>query len=102
MRTPLDMTRKVSAMTIAGPRRRPPPRPGGSRADHVDRIEDAAPLGRALVAGGLPALEVTLRTPAALDAIRAMAEIPGGVVGAGTILDIAQAKAAVAAGASSA
>ena len=54
----------------------------------VDRLEDAAPLGRALVAGGLPALEVTLRTPVALDVIRAMAEIPGGVVGAGTILDI--------------
>jgi 2-dehydro-3-deoxyphosphogluconate aldolase/(4S)-4-hydroxy-2-oxoglutarate aldolase len=65
----------------------------------VDRAADAAPLGRALVAGGLPALEVTLRTPAALDAIRAMAEIEGGVVGAGTILDVAQAKAAVAAGA---
>lgn len=65
----------------------------------VDRLEDAAPLARALVAGGLPALEVTLRTPVALDVIRAMAEIPGGVVGAGTILDIDQAKAAVAAGA---
>jgi 2-dehydro-3-deoxyphosphogluconate aldolase/(4S)-4-hydroxy-2-oxoglutarate aldolase len=65
----------------------------------VDRVADAAPLARALVAGGLPALEVTLRTPTALDTIRAMAEIEGGVVGAGTILDAAQAKAAVAAGA---
>ncbi len=65
----------------------------------VDRVEDAAPLGRALVAGGLPALEVTLRTPAALDAIRAMSEIEGGVVGAGTILEPAQAREAVAAGA---
>ncbi|WP_181703004.1 bifunctional 4-hydroxy-2-oxoglutarate aldolase/2-dehydro-3-deoxy-phosphogluconate aldolase [Chthonobacter albigriseus] len=65
----------------------------------VDRVEDAAPLARALVAGGLPALEVTLRTPAALDAIRAMADVPGGVVGAGTILDPAQARDAVAAGA---
>jgi 2-dehydro-3-deoxyphosphogluconate aldolase/(4S)-4-hydroxy-2-oxoglutarate aldolase len=46
----------------------------------------AASLARALVAGGLPALEVTLRTPAALDAIRAMAAVPGGVVGAGTLL----------------
>lgn len=65
----------------------------------VDRLADAAPLGRALVAGGLPALEVTLRTPAALDAIRDMSTIEGGVVGAGTILDPAQARDAVAAGA---
>lgn len=65
-------------------------------------IEDrahAAPLARALVAGGLPALEVTLRTPAALDAIRAMAEVEGGVVGAGTLLTPADVKAAKAAGA---
>lgn len=57
----------------------------------------AAPLAEALVAGGLPALEVTLRTPAALDAIREMASVPGGVVGAGTLLtarDVEQAKAA--------
>lgn len=47
----------------------------------------AAPLARALVAGGLPALEVTLRTPAALDAVREMAEVPGAVVGVGTVLD---------------
>ena len=46
----------------------------------------AAGLARALVAGGLPALEVTLRTPAALDAIREMAQIEGGVVGAGTLM----------------
>ena len=63
-------------------------------------IEDAAvarPLATALVAGGLPALEVTLRTPAALDAIREMSAVPGGVVGAGTLLtpeDVAAAKAA--------
>ncbi|MFN3825877.1 MAG: bifunctional 4-hydroxy-2-oxoglutarate aldolase/2-dehydro-3-deoxy-phosphogluconate aldolase [Pseudorhodobacter sp.] len=65
-------------------------------------IEDAgsaAALARALVAGGLPALEVTLRTPAALDAIRAMSEVPGGVVGAGTLLTPADVKAAKAAGA---
>ena len=43
-------------------------------------------LARALVKGGLPALEVTLRTPAALDAIRAMRVVDGGVVGAGTIM----------------
>ena len=54
---------------------------------------------RALVAGGLPALEVTLRTPGALDAIRAMAEVEGGVVGAGTLLTPADVKAAKAAGA---
>lgn len=59
----------------------------------------AADLARALVAGGLPALEVTLRTPAALDAIRAMAEVPGGVVGAGTLLTPADVRAAKAAGA---
>lgn len=63
-------------------------------------VEDAAqarPLAEALVAGGLPALEVTLRTPAALDAIRAMAQVPGGVVGAGTLItpeDVRLAKAA--------
>ncbi|SFC56744.1 bifunctional 4-hydroxy-2-oxoglutarate aldolase/2-dehydro-3-deoxy-phosphogluconate aldolase [Tropicimonas isoalkanivorans] len=63
-------------------------------------IEDAStarPLAQALVAGGLPVLEVTLRTPAALDAIRAMAQVDGGVVGAGTLLtpeDVAAAKAA--------
>ena len=51
------------------------------------------------MAGGLPALEVTLRTPAALDVIRAMAEVPGGVVGAGTLLTPADVKAAKAAGA---
>lgn len=52
-------------------------------------IEDAAhavPLARALVAGGLPVLEVTLRTPAAFDAIRAMAGVDGAEVGAGTVL----------------
>lgn len=65
-------------------------------------IEDAAQakgLAQALVKGGLPALEVTLRTPAALDAIRAMAEVPGGVVGAGTLLTAGDVKAAKAAGA---
>ena len=65
-------------------------------------IEDpahAGPLAQALVAGGLPALEVTLRTPAALEAIRLMAEVPGGVVGAGTLLTPADVKAAKAAGA---
>lgn len=65
----------------------------------VQDLAHAAPLARALVAGGLPALEVTLRTPCALDAIRAMAEVEGGVVGAGTLLTPADVKAAKAAGA---
>lgn len=65
-------------------------------------VEDAVharPLAEALVAGGLPALEVTLRTPAALDVIAAMAEVPGGVVGAGTLLTAEDVRAARAAGA---
>ena len=65
----------------------------------IDDLAHAAPLARALVAGGLPALEVTLRTPVALDAIRAMADVAGGTVGAGTLLTPADVKAAKAAGA---
>ncbi len=65
----------------------------------IDDLAHAAKLAQALVAGGLPALEVTLRTPAALDAIRAMSQVPGGVVGAGTLLTPADVKAAKAAGA---
>ena len=65
----------------------------------IEEHAQAAPLAKALVAGGLPALEVTLRTPAALEAIRAMAEVEGGVVGAGTLLTPADVKAAKAAGA---
>jgi len=54
----------------------------------IDDVAKAAPLGRALVAGGLKALEVTLRTPAAMECIRVMAnEVEGGVVGAGTVLN---------------
>lgn len=63
----------------------------------IDDASKAADLARALVAGGLPALEVTLRTPAALDAIREMAQVEGGVVGAGTLLtpdDVLKAKEA--------
>ncbi|MGZ0234451.1 bifunctional 4-hydroxy-2-oxoglutarate aldolase/2-dehydro-3-deoxy-phosphogluconate aldolase [Streptomyces sp. CPS1] len=60
----------------------------------------AVPLARALVAGGLPAIEVTLRTPGALDAIRAIAdEVPQAVVGAGTVITAEQVDACVAAGA---
>jgi 2-dehydro-3-deoxyphosphogluconate aldolase / (4S)-4-hydroxy-2-oxoglutarate aldolase len=65
----------------------------------IDELAQARPLAEALVRGGLPALEVTLRTPVALDAIRAMAEVPGGVVGAGTLLTPSDVKAAKAAGA---
>ncbi|MFF7727749.1 bifunctional 4-hydroxy-2-oxoglutarate aldolase/2-dehydro-3-deoxy-phosphogluconate aldolase [Streptomyces sp. NPDC008001] len=61
---------------------------------------DAVPLARALAAGGLPAIEVTLRTDAALDAIRAVAaEVPEVAVGAGTVLSPGRAAAAVRAGA---
>ncbi|MDD9729087.1 bifunctional 4-hydroxy-2-oxoglutarate aldolase/2-dehydro-3-deoxy-phosphogluconate aldolase [Mameliella sp. AT18] len=63
----------------------------------VDDVAIARPLAEALVAGGLPVLEVTLRTPVALDAIREMAQVEGGIVGAGTLLtpqDVAAAKEA--------
>ncbi len=66
-------------------------------------IEDAGAarsLAQALVAGGLPALEVTLRTPAALEAIAEMAQVEGGVVGAGTLLTEQDVEAAKKAGAS--
>ncbi|MFF7329013.1 bifunctional 4-hydroxy-2-oxoglutarate aldolase/2-dehydro-3-deoxy-phosphogluconate aldolase [Streptomyces sp. NPDC008150] len=88
-----------------------PPPPSPSPASVLDLapvvpvvvVEDAAhavPLARALVAGGLPAIEVTLRTPAALDAIRAVAaEVPGAVVGAGTVITPEQVAQCVDAGA---
>jgi 2-dehydro-3-deoxyphosphogluconate aldolase/(4S)-4-hydroxy-2-oxoglutarate aldolase len=56
----------------------------------VDRVEDAVPIAEALVEGGLPVFEVTLRTPVALEAIRAMKQVPGALVGAGTVLDPVQ------------
>ncbi|MEW9856126.1 bifunctional 4-hydroxy-2-oxoglutarate aldolase/2-dehydro-3-deoxy-phosphogluconate aldolase [Novosphingobium sp. M1R2S20] len=52
----------------------------------IEDIDHALPIAEALVAGGLPALEITLRTPCALDAIRVMKQVPGAVVGAGTVL----------------
>jgi 2-dehydro-3-deoxyphosphogluconate aldolase/(4S)-4-hydroxy-2-oxoglutarate aldolase len=64
-------------------------------------IEDAAhavTIAQALVAGGLPVLEVTMRTPAALDVIRAMKQVPGAIVGAGTVLNPKDLDAALAAG----
>ena len=66
----------------------------------IEDVAHAVPLARALVAGGTPAIEVTLRTPAALDAIRAIAgQVEGAHVGAGTVLDADQYEAAVQAGA---
>ncbi|BAK67886.1 2-dehydro-3-deoxyphosphogluconate aldolase/4-hydroxy-2-oxoglutarate [Sphingobium sp. SYK-6] len=53
----------------------------------VERVADAVPIAQALVAGGLPALEVTMRTPVALEVMREMAQVPGAVVGAGTVLN---------------
>ncbi|UWR79541.1 bifunctional 4-hydroxy-2-oxoglutarate aldolase/2-dehydro-3-deoxy-phosphogluconate aldolase [Phaeobacter inhibens] len=65
----------------------------------VHDVAHARPLAEALVAGGLPALEVTLRTPAALDVIAEMAKVEGGVVGAGTLITPEDVTRAVAAGA---
>ncbi len=63
-------------------------------------LDHAVPVARALVAGGLPVIELTLRTPAALDAIEAIAtEVPEILVGAGTIVAPGQAKDAQSAGA---
>ena len=67
----------------------------------VRDVADGVSQARALVAGGLLAIEVTLRTPAALAAITAIRrEVPGAVVGAGTVIDLASFNAALAAGAS--
>lgn len=65
----------------------------------LDDAADAQPLGRALVSGGLPVAEVTLRTPAALKSIAAMAEIEGLVVGAGTVTSAEQVDQAIDVGA---
>jgi 2-dehydro-3-deoxyphosphogluconate aldolase/(4S)-4-hydroxy-2-oxoglutarate aldolase len=60
----------------------------------IDDVADAVPLGRALVAGGLSVLEITLRTPVAMDCIERMSgEIEGAVVGAGTVLTRAMRRA---------
>ncbi len=64
----------------------------------IDDVAHAVPIARALVAGGLAVLEVTLRTTAALDAIRAMKQVPGAIVGAGTVLNPKDLEAALAAG----
>ena len=66
----------------------------------LQRVEDAVPLGRALVDGGVTVLEVTLRTPVALRCIEAIAAaVPQALVGAGTVRSVADARDAVAAGA---
>lgn len=66
----------------------------------IDDAASAVPLARALLAGGLPVMEVTLRTPAALDAIRRIAgEVPEAELGAGTVLTPADFEAALEAGA---
>ena len=65
----------------------------------IDRPADAVPLAKALVKGGLPVLEVTFRTAGALEALQAMATVPGAVVGAGTVLNADQAQQARQAGA---
>lgn len=65
----------------------------------LDDAKDAVPMAKALVAGGLPAIEITLRTDAALESIRRVAaEVPDALVGAGTILNAAQFDEAVEAG----
>ena len=64
----------------------------------VDEVAHAQPLARALVAGGLRVLEVTLRTPAALEAIREMRKVEGAIVGAGTVTNQQELADAIAAG----
>ncbi|WP_369237430.1 bifunctional 4-hydroxy-2-oxoglutarate aldolase/2-dehydro-3-deoxy-phosphogluconate aldolase [Streptomyces sp. R21] len=102
------MTSSLPSSPSASPPHSPSASPSASVLDLAPVVPvvvltdaaDAVPLARALVAGGLPAIEVTLRTPAALDAIRAIAaEVPDAVVGAGTVLTPAQVADSVAAGA---
>jgi 2-dehydro-3-deoxyphosphogluconate aldolase/(4S)-4-hydroxy-2-oxoglutarate aldolase len=65
----------------------------------IEDVAHARPIAEALVAGGLRALEVTLRTQAALSVIEEMAKVPGAVVGAGTVVNATQLHQSVAAGA---
>tara|TARA_B110001450_G_C17500770_1_gene432203 strand:- start:59 stop:691 length:633 start_codon:yes stop_codon:yes gene_type:complete len=65
----------------------------------IARIEDARPLAQALVNGGLPALEITLRTPIAMEAIAEMVKVPGAMVGVGTLLTTQQVRDAKKSGA---
>ena len=66
----------------------------------LDDVESALMVGEALLEGGLPVLEITLRTPAALECIRVLSRLKGAVIGAGTVLSPDQLKAALDAGAS--
>ena len=65
----------------------------------IEDVAHARPIAQALVAGGLTVLEVTLRTPAALDVIREMSMVKGAIVGAGTVLNEADLRASIDAGA---
>lgn len=65
----------------------------------IEDLAHARPIAEALVAGGLRVLEVTLRTSCALDAITEMAKVDGAIVGAGTVLNAADLRASIAAGA---
>lgn len=65
----------------------------------IEDVAHARSIAEALVAGGLPVLEVTLRTAAALDVIAEMKKVPGAIVGAGTVVDIPGLESAIAAGA---
>ena len=65
----------------------------------IDDVDQAQPIAEALVAGGIRVLEVTLRTPAALEAIRRMKRVPGAIVGAGTVLNPGQLLESIQAGA---
>ena len=65
----------------------------------IEDVAHARAIAGALVAGGLPVLEVTLRTAAALDVIAEMKKVPGAIVGAGTVVDIPGLESAIAAGA---
>lgn len=64
----------------------------------IEDLAHAVPIARALVAGGLPVLEVTLRTPCAIEAIREMRQVEGAIVGAGTVLNPADLDRALEAG----
>ena len=64
----------------------------------IEDVAHAVPIAQALVAGGLPVLEVTLRTRAAIDVIKAMKQVPGAIVGAGTVLNPRDLDAALDAG----
>ena len=65
----------------------------------IDDVAHAQPIAEALVAGGIRVLEVTLRTPAGLEAIRLMKQVPGAIVGAGTVLNPGQLLESIQAGA---